>query len=395
MLIQTLQPVRSPSPHFKKDAQRTRDDSTMSLNIMLAESGQLPQINTNPMDISAMLNPSLNEAELVRHRIENRAHDDRCSDISPTSDRGQQQIYRPSIKSGPFVSAHQQPPSGHHRFAVDLSPPLSPNSACCQQQLFSPTFHHAYPTPPPSSPCNHLPSQVEHHSQSNSTAASQKQYHSTWRQTASLSPGLALTLERPIRDEYCNVPVQVHNIRISHSSSHSSYPQAAPASRRGSRRITKPAKRKSTLPHSNKPYTLEQVHFMRYYREDCGLFWPQVHALFYRHWPNSGRITVACLSSRYYRSNVVPKLDENGEPVLDKNGKVVMITAKVRERGTAEGKNKPFLLVDKHPEFALIYDWVEAEHKRKATRILQGLEEPTEEGEVSGMFPLYILYQRR
>jgi hypothetical protein len=68
-------------------------------------------------------------------------------------------------------------------------------------------------------------------------------------------------------------------------------------------------------------------------------------------------------------------LDENGELVFDSNGKVIMIPCKVRGRNTDKGKYIPYLLVDMHPDFALVYDWVKPEDKQKAMRILQGLEE--------------------
>jgi len=113
---------------------------------------------------------------------------------------------------------------------------------------------------------------------------------------------------------------------------------------------------------------------MRYHRQDLGLLWPQVHALFYEKFPGSVRESVACITSRYYRSNLLPKLGENGEPMLDRNGKFVMEAAKVRGRATEEGKHKPFLFVDVHPEWALVYDWVTADDKRKAMRVLQELD---------------------
>jgi hypothetical protein len=130
---------------------------------------------------------------------------------------------------------------------------------------------------------------------------------------------------------------------------------------------------------------------MRYHREDLVLIWPQVHTLFYATFPDTERLSVPCITSRYYRDNVVPKLDANGEAVRDKNGKVVMIKAKVRDRATAEGKAKPYKFVDKHPEFALGYDWVKPEDKARAMRILQGLKEPMADGEMSGKFCLLTM----
>lgn len=81
----------------------------------------------------------------------------------------------------------------------------------------------------------------------------------------------------------------------------------------------------------------------------------------------------------------MPLLDEDGELVFDSNSKVVMIPAKVRGRNTGEGKQIPYLLIDMHPDFALVYDWVKPEDKLKATRILQGLEE-ADISKLTGMF---------
>jgi hypothetical protein len=108
--------------------------------------------------------------------------------------------------------------------------------------------------------------------------------------------------------------------------------------------------------------------------------------MFYQRFPDSERQTVPCLTSRYYRDNRVPNLDANGEPVLDKKGKPVMIKAKIRDRATPEGKSIPYLFIEKHPEFALKYDWVRPEDKAVALNILQCLEQPTEEGELNGKF---------
>ena len=125
---------------------------------------------------------------------------------------------------------------------------------------------------------------------------------------------------------------------------------------------------------------------MRYHKEDLANVWLVVHSMFYQRFPDSERLSIACLTSRYYRDNRVPKVDANGEPVLDKNGKPITIKAKIRDRATPEGKNIPYLFIEKHPEFALKYDWVRPEDKAVALRILQGLDQPTAEGEMNGKF---------
>jgi len=125
---------------------------------------------------------------------------------------------------------------------------------------------------------------------------------------------------------------------------------------------------------------------MRYHKEDLANVWLVVHSMFYQRFPDSERLSIACLTSRYYRDNRVPKVDANGEPVLDKNGNPIMIKAKIRDRATPEGKSIPYLFIEKHPQFALKYDWVRPEDKAVALKILQGLAQPTAEGVMNGKF---------
>jgi len=122
--------------------------------------------------------------------------------------------------------------------------------------------------------------------------------------------------------------------------------------------------------------------WIRYHREDLLLSWPILLKLFTRRFPEYIRLSVQCLSSRYYRDNKVPMLDADGNPELDANGKVIMVPCKVRGRNTAGGKYIPYLFVDKHPDFACVFDWVRPEDKARAERILRGLEEERD-GETS------------
>lgn len=111
------------------------------------------------------------------------------------------------------------------------------------------------------------------------------------------------------------------------------------------------------------------------------MMWEETHARFFQKWPGAKRDSVPCITSRYYRSNLLPKLNNNGKPMLEQNGKFVMCPAKVRERATDEGKDTPFLFVDLYPEWALEYDWVIPEHKDKAMRVLQILDGAIEDRE--------------
>lgn len=100
-------------------------------------------------------------------------------------------------------------------------------------------------------------------------------------------------------------------------------------------------------------------------------------------------MNVAGLSSRYYRDNKVPKLDEQGELAVDNNRKVIMIPCKVRGRDT-EGKEIPYMFVDRYPDQALLYDWVKLEDKEKARQILQDFEEEVKETGISGTLLLRL-----
>jgi hypothetical protein len=126
------------------------------------------------------------------------------------------------------------------------------------------------------------------------------------------------------------------------------------------------------VPHNNKKYTSEQVHRMRYEKEDCH---KQFETIF-QHWnywyslPGEKRESLDCLNSRYYRDNIIPALTSDGELVYGKSGKVVWVDHKVRDRSTVEGKDIPFTLVEKHPVWCLVYPWVSPEHKLAAQKVI-------------------------
>lgn len=159
--------------------------------------------------------------------------------------------------------------------------------------------------------------------------------------------------------------------RISPSSSVSSSFSSLEA-----RYVTKDGKKRrkkcSTGPHNNRPYTQEQVQWIRYHKEDCGMGGQALYALWLIRFPNDLRHQGQSFSSRTYRDNVIPVTDDNGDLVFDKTGKPLLNKCGVRERNLPKHKDFPFKLVDKHPEWALYWDWVSPEHKEMAQKILDG-----------------------
>jgi hypothetical protein len=160
----------------------------------------------------------------------------------------------------------------------------------------------------------------------------------------------------------------------------------------------------------NKPYTLEQIHFIQYCKEDLKLSWPETKARFKERFPDPARdVSMVGLQCRYYRAQRYPMLDVEGNPVLNDDGMIIMRDITVRERGQkgelqvpifnddrkpmCNGKNhivmrelneeelhgplgrnlrmvyqKYFKLVDRVPEYAEKYGWIRNEHKTVAKR---------------------------
>ncbi len=158
----------------------------------------------------------------------------------------------------------------------------------------------------------------------------------------------------------------------------------------------------------NKPYTLEQIHFIQYCREDHKLSWPETEVRFKERFTDPARdVSMVGLQCRYYRAQKYPMLDVDGNPVLDDNGMIIMHNLTVRKRGQKEGLKVPILddnrrpvyngesqiimrdlvedelhghlgrnlravyqtyfkLVDRVPEHAAEYRWVRNEHKTAA-----------------------------
>ncbi|OAF54221.1 hypothetical protein VC83_09510 [Pseudogymnoascus destructans] len=99
----------------------------------------------------------------------------------------------------------------------------------------------------------------------------------------------------------------------------------------------------TTPSHSNVPYSLEQVHFIQYYREDKKVQWQAIVQPFKRQFPrvvfhqsssssNSPKRGKGALECRYYRAQMFPKIDDEGNFVRDHNDEYEMVNIKVRER---------------------------------------------------------------
>ena len=126
-------------------------------------------------------------------------------------------------------------------------------------------------------------------------------------------------------------------------------------------------------PRSNKAYSVEEVDFIRYYKDDLRKHWPEILSFFRHNFRERQRDSEQCLSSRYYRDNCWKMYDANGRPMRDDNGKIRVISCKVRSRGTPAGREEalPFTLVQKHPSRAMRYTWVSEQHKAEARRLAE------------------------
>ncbi|CZT03451.1 uncharacterized protein RAG0_10196 [Rhynchosporium agropyri] len=133
--------------------------------------------------------------------------------------------------------------------------------------------------------------------------------------------------------------------------------------------------RKSTLPRSNKAYSQEQVHWLRYHFIDCELSYKQMHDLWIVQFPDNYRDLRKgnqAFSSRIYRDNNFAVIDDFDNLIRGKDGKPKMIPVNMRLRKVPEYKDYPFTLWEKYPEWALYWNWVSTEHKKLAQTIVDG-----------------------
>ncbi|KFZ06947.1 hypothetical protein V501_06937 [Pseudogymnoascus sp. VKM F-4519 (FW-2642)] len=138
----------------------------------------------------------------------------------------------------------------------------------------------------------------------------------------------------------------------------------------------------TTPSHSNIPYTLEQVHFIQYYREDKKVQWQAIVQPFKRQFPrvvvhqsssNSPKRGKGALECRYYRAQVYPKIDDEGNFVRDHNNEYEMVNIRVRDRQIHPHKailEDYIKLVTRCPEEVLKYSWTDDKDKAEARNII-------------------------
>lgn len=131
--------------------------------------------------------------------------------------------------------------------------------------------------------------------------------------------------------------------------------------------------------------------WMRYFKVDRGMKFNDMLPLFWEQFPerwdpfSSPEATGQMLSSRYYRDNDRPDVDDEGKCGFDDKGKLRLIKAPVRQQTTDEGKELsfPMTMVDKWPARLLEYDWklgILEEHKERAVQILAGNDKSDPQG---------------
>ncbi|KAH6712544.1 hypothetical protein BKA61DRAFT_610498 [Leptodontidium sp. MPI-SDFR-AT-0119] len=176
------------------------------------------------------------------------------------------------------------------------------------------------------------------------------------------------------RGSYPHLSTPLHRPRISLSPSSSSESslEADEETVHWMQQKKRKRKRKRTGPHSNKPYTQEQIHWLRYHAEDCGLNYAQMYNLWAIHFPNDPRVPGQAFCSRLYRDNISAMVDDDDNLIRDSDGKPIIIVINIRKRQQSKFKHFPFKFWEKNPEWALYWDWVMPEHKAMAQKILDG-----------------------
>lgn len=168
---------------------------------------------------------------------------------------------------------------------------------------------------------------------------------------------------------------QQRNYEYNSSLSSNSSPSISSSSRSNSRMSVRSRSTSQTPPpHSNVPYTLEQVHFILYHRDDKGMQWQSMVQPFKKQFPEvvSHMRNKGALECRYYRAQMYPQINDECNFVLDQNGEVEMVNVKVRDRSTHRHRailKDYFKLVTRCPELVETYPWTDKEDKEKARSI--------------------------
>lgn len=116
---------------------------------------------------------------------------------------------------------------------------------------------------------------------------------------------------------------------------------------------------------NNRKYTPEQVDFICYHHVDKKKNWAEVREAYRRYFPSEANRTASGLQGSYYRLNLqVPVTDHNGNLIFNDDGSLQVKTAKVRDQaGNRIG------LLNRYPNRAIEYDWVDEQDKRRIWHI--------------------------
>lgn len=122
----------------------------------------------------------------------------------------------------------------------------------------------------------------------------------------------------------------------------------------------KPPTNPTGLPRTNRKYTQEQIDFVLYLRVDRKMNWTEVIPAYMRQFPSEVGRTTPGLQGSFYRENLaIPVTDPNGDLMFDENGEQIVQVSKVRDQPKKIG------LLDRYPDRALDYTWVEFKDKQR------------------------------
>ena len=88
--------------------------------------------------------------------------------------------------------------------------------------------------------------------------------------------------------------------------------------------------------------------------------------------PGERREPGQAFCSRLYREAIYPRLDDDGELLRGRDGKLQIVPVGKRQRHNPQFRDFPFKLWEHSPEWALYWDWVLPEHKAMARKVLEG-----------------------